>query len=806
MTKIKKINIITIGLILAAMLSVSLVYALTSSLHFRYTPVGILAISAVMLLVYTVVFWNKLSRRILLGLVLAALLSLLVYIIQGGRVSSYVYRIEDFLYWIGDYILGYTGSVPLYEKYTTYILCFVVTLPVFFITVKRFSFPLIFLGGAGVFVGQWALEFFISYGAFYLFIFIVIISYLRHIYLKKYIGEAGDFLSPEKFTLCVVPVCALVFMVAFLIPASSRPIEWKWMDRKIISVAEYFKTGYSNSFSKFDYFSIEYTGFGRNGRLGGKVDLDNTVVLEVRGEKPAYLRAGGKDKYTGSAWMDTEKDTSEFEALENKLNSDLVELSIGFPLLSGSGKISGDAFSQSEFDIKFVGLKTKSLFMPPLAHNTSFVDAEEPDVTINGNNTVIMDKTKSQGFNYRTSAISIDFADEELQNLLRKSKHGFYEDILNRRIRSDVFTYNSRMNPVVSSEGRYPNIRYVEFIAGLAQKAGEIRSKYTQIPETVPQRVKDMASEITASQTNNYDKVKAIEKYLSESFPYTLSPKSTPRGRDFVDYFLFDSKEGYCTYYASAMAVMVRSIGIPSRYVEGYVMPASPGQENVYTVTNEKAHAWVEVYFEGFGWVPFEPTAAFTSGFYAQDVPAAQPGGENEEQVPEEELESTPVPENNTETDIPEEDSPGEVKEEEASYSTGIILFTALACIAAAWIAANVIKRRKKIYRIMNMSPRENALEFYGFFMKVLEMRGYSINEGETAAQFAERIEPFMVSKPGGFKAITETFMVARYSRNELEEGEKKSFLEFYEMLVENTKESFGKYKFYFFRYILGKI
>ena len=85
-----------------------------------------------------------------------------------------------------------------------------------------------------------------------------------------------------------------------------------------------------------------------------------------------------------------------------------------------------------------------------------------------------------------------------------------------------------------------------------------------------------------------------------------IVPDVPPDSQDFVTYFLYVGKEGYCTYYASAMTVMCRMAGLPARYVEGF--EAQPAADGFAYVTGKDAHAWTEVYFKGFGWVPFDPT------------------------------------------------------------------------------------------------------------------------------------------------------------------------------------------------------
>lgn len=134
-----------------------------------------------------------------------------------------------------------------------------------------------------------------------------------------------------------------------------------------------------------------------------------------------------------------------------------------------------------------------------------------------------------------------------------------------------------------------------------------VTERYLSVPETVPPRVRRLALEITANADTTHEKASAIEDYLRvmkyrEDMPYT------PAGRDFVDYFLFDLKEGYCTYYSSAMSVMLRSIGIPSRVVTGFAPGTYNDRIGEYEVTEAQAHAWPEVYYQGFGWVIYEPT------------------------------------------------------------------------------------------------------------------------------------------------------------------------------------------------------
>ncbi len=135
-----------------------------------------------------------------------------------------------------------------------------------------------------------------------------------------------------------------------------------------------------------------------------------------------------------------------------------------------------------------------------------------------------------------------------------------------------------------------------------------VRRLYLALPD-IPQRVRDKTMEIVAGIDNPYDQAVAIERYLRQ-FEYTLDLEEPPSDQDVVDYFLFDLQKGYCDYYASAMVVMARLIGIPARLAVGYASGFYDEFADEYTVTEAEAHSWPELYFPPYGWIPFEPTAA----------------------------------------------------------------------------------------------------------------------------------------------------------------------------------------------------
>ncbi len=120
-------------------------------------------------------------------------------------------------------------------------------------------------------------------------------------------------------------------------------------------------------------------------------------------------------------------------------------------------------------------------------------------------------------------------------------------------------------------------------------------------------RIAALARQVTSGANNNYDRARAIERYLHRNFRYTLNPESI-QPDDPVGSFLFSARQGYCEYFASAMAVMLRSINVPARLVNGFQTGTFNPVGNDFVVRARDAHSWVEVYFASYGWVAFDPT------------------------------------------------------------------------------------------------------------------------------------------------------------------------------------------------------
>ncbi|HXG92639.1 MAG TPA: DUF3488 and transglutaminase-like domain-containing protein [Blastocatellia bacterium] len=135
----------------------------------------------------------------------------------------------------------------------------------------------------------------------------------------------------------------------------------------------------------------------------------------------------------------------------------------------------------------------------------------------------------------------------------------------------------------------------------------QIRQRYLQLPRRIDPRIAQLAREITRNAPSPYDKVRAIESFLRTQFQYSLDLK--PTTGDPLAEFLFETREGHCEYFATAMVIMLRTLDIPARIVNGFQMGEYNDVSNLYTVRESDAHSWVEAYFpHSDSWIEFDPT------------------------------------------------------------------------------------------------------------------------------------------------------------------------------------------------------
>lgn len=309
---------------------------------------------------------------------------------------------------------------------------------------------------------------------------------------------------------------------------------------------------------------------------------------------------------------------------------------------------------------------------------------------------------------------------------------------------------------------------------------GSDMSMYLQYPSSLPDRVKELALSITKDKKTDYDKVKAIEQYLRNTYKYSLNVPDTPEGRDFVDYFLFDLKQGYCTYFATSMVIMLRTIGIPARYVVGFKMPSQPLSGGEYDIKESYAHAWVEVPFQNGGWVTFEPTAVYqetytgASSVNNSDVSTVQKNND---------ISTVPITKSNADQNVAQNKPSGSLPENSTSNrkTYKVMLFIVLSLLLATYAAIKYILLKRRL-----TSRRSAFLYYYNKILKRLERRGLKRFDSETTVEFQDRILDIGLSD---FDKITKIY-------NDLAYGNMEPSEEDIIYIKEYLKKNMGRKKF----------
>ncbi|MDO6658713.1 transglutaminaseTgpA domain-containing protein [Anaerobacillus sp. 1_MG-2023] len=299
---------------------------------------------------------------------------------------------------------------------------------------------------------------------------------------------------------------------------------------------------------------ISKIGYGEDdSQLGGPFVMDDTAVFTAQIKDRGYWRVETKDVYTGKGWESSVQDRVIFEGSTETLFEDGVELEAFDMKMNMTGNEKFD-FIVHPGQVTNIETGTEvQLLENPLTGKV---------FTQNLGESIVLD-------NYNLDYESPTFSEKML-----------------------------REAPV-----NYPD---------------RLANTYLQLPETLPERVSDLAEEITVEEENSYDKARAIENYfVGNGFVYETTDVAVPgENDDYVDQFLFETQLGYCDNFSSSMTVLLRSLGIPARWVKGFTegeFVATAGDYRKYEVTNNNAHSWVEAYFPGVGWVPFEPTRGFTN-------------------------------------------------------------------------------------------------------------------------------------------------------------------------------------------------
>ncbi len=453
-------------------------------------------------------------------------------------------------------------------------------------------------------------------------------------------------------------------------------------------------------------------------RLNRNPQISDEILFKVCAEEPLYLRTIAYSDYRDGAWFINERDTD----TEPLIDSDF----------------------RDEFDILYSksDSKMKNAYIIEFGNYKNYLTVNgikriSPDNYINivGDMNNICFKEDSDE---ETIAYTIEYYDKQYN-------FAQYEDApLHSRSRYSWLNYMKSRNltrtTYLLSETEYSELIY----------------KYTQIPSEIYEPINELSLDVTGGVIGQIQEAKKIEDYLkfTGGYKYILGAPKSDKFTDTVYDFIFNGKEGICQDFASAMTLMCRSMGIPSRYVVGYYSD-EVNSDGDYIVRSKHAHAFVEVYISGYGWMLFDPTPPSSIG-------------------------------NNV--GINSQISEGDKLERIKSARENLLSYIAMAVIVIVIILSilifGIVEDSLWKKKVLKMGNSEAIIEIYSGLIRIIERNNIQIQDVKNTTQLTDQ----MLSMGINISDITRPFEDSYYGNKPINKSDIDIALNKYEELKQSSK------------------
>lgn len=727
--------------------------------------------------------------------------SILIYKMSNSRMPSYivVFGITCFLY---SFIV----------IYTSFLMCFLFLSGIITgVIVAGYSFP----------VGNFAILLVALYAVYML-------ERNSSMYLSATELNRQMIITPPKMTFNMFLSYILIYVLLTVTNIGAGPLLGSYSDRLLNSLEMRFNSWFGKPYeivNEFgEVFNLSSMGFGNSGELGGDVKLNNAKMLTVYSDHSGiYLGGVAYEDYNGRKWSSYQSYTrielssstvevrmpelervlgvnTYLEILEQRENYKTINVLVrherplrarNFFTMSKTYRID---FSRTRVDVYFKGVPWQN---------------EVRELFLDGHEKLRYNFAIPEHGAYFVEAYVYNETSPYYKKVLNLAGQGYFDDPwLGRPVYVDYESVTLKSPADIGTD-----------VINLSNRSKAFYKKYLQLPVNLPDRVRVLAHELTKNANSDYEKAIAIEQYLKNNYKYTLTPGDVPKGYDFVDYFLFESKEGYCTYYATAMTILLRCVGVPTRYVEGFVVKDENYQGGGrFDVPGSNAHAWPEVYLEGLGFVEFEPTASF-EGPNPVEVPDASPTPElTPEPTPEPTVEGTPT-EEPTEAPVTASPKPSPTPDDDVDdptpvFNEAIIKFLKimLMVLAVIVLCVSVMVLRVKWFfgKITKMDSRSYVIYVFKRMEKVIGRYYVKRNPSFTLPEYEHLLENSGFFEAEGMREVYKRaallFNKARYSRDSIDKQDAKAMLDTYNDFANIERKRMGSMKFFARRYILGTI
>lgn len=523
---------------------------------------------------------------------------------------------------------------------------------------------------------------------------------------KKQSGE-------RAYMTWLTPFFLIYFLLVMFAPYRETPYDWSSAKRVWQNVTEGIDNLVGVWFEGEGDTFLPASGFSEKGGLVAGVRSDERVMLRIQTGMiiPGKLYLGGKsfDCFTGREWTKTD--------LQDGRDATLDSLELLYGVKRFDAEHQRDYLRVNSIQVSFEKQKGKALFLPGkvyLVRNNDQLPIREVGQDLS------LERRKGYGFTYQGTFYQLN----------RGSA------MFDRMLREDTWEENPKLWQTVQKELQVEQSFSIEDLQERQRRIAEI---YGQAPE-LSGRVKNWLSDVCGSLENGYDRLKALEAALA-GLSYTARPGEMPKEistpADYLDYILFENPEGYCAYFATAFTLMARSLGYPARYVQGFCVPG-----NASEVLSGEAHAWPEVYFEGVGWIPFEPTPGYYEASYAPWKSMDEIAEEREEARKQLEQNRQDIPVNDREDTDWNTGTEAEAEKEGMQVNLQRLWQVAviLAILLGAGVSLLIIEVLREKKRRSRRTPGQEYQETVWECFEILKELELGRKENETLREYGERL------------------------------------------------------------------
>ena len=685
--------------------------------------------------------------------------------------------VNGFIEW---YNAAYPYTLPYSENGSQFLVHLAFSFPVtlvLYVYFRRLSFlPVWILLSCGLLVWMTysGAENMLTVAALLLIVLFVLICRTNARSINRKLGR-GEKIPTSAMLVTAMVLAPLAVLFAF---AFGPKEEGKWQSKALVNFVEDLGdvfSFYGEGSSSGGSFDLSYSGLSPNGfELGGNIEPNNRNVLRVKTDTPILLAGAVYDTYNGYGWYDG------WGQGRFRFNSPLWKgkrreiFTIDKPSSNQAAGPYGKITRSALLDISMI-VNFRSLFTGGKLERLSLQRADDSQVYFN-----------TQGELY-----TLEFQDYALTYTIRTR-------VFDRE--QENFDWNMHVL-----------LKYAS--ASKDREYEDILARYTGLSDTIEPFAAELVEEITAGCEDDYDKALAIENWIRDNCTYTQTPGDAPGDRVFLSYFL-ETREGYCTYYATAMTLMARMAGLPARYVTGYGLKQADRVKDTtsYVATNATAHAWSQVYFYGVGWVDFDPTHWNFYELVAKDEPEPEekPKPTAKPDVPE-----LPEPEF-PEPELPEPETDHEPLAPKKKDNTGKILLIILGCDLAAFLIFLLVRfillffRVENFYRRLNRKYPDNAARAdvcYRQLLKQLGFLGLEMQPSDTIRSFCERADEALAGERARYplETVCEPVVLSRFAGREPTDGEIRRMCDHYIFLERTLRKKLGIRSYILRRMVLGR-